>query len=91
MMACNRAHLGIVATIKIKENIDDISANAPDVLEVTLSGVDIPNLISEVGQENILDELSLDDIKEYIESREARIKEEQEDVNYGDEADKEQN
>lgn len=62
------------------ESVDDISANGHDALEVTLSGVDINNVIAEVGQDSILDEISTPDIEEYLESRKEREAEEKEEL-----------
>lgn len=58
-------------TITIFANsIEDISANATDVLEITLSGVDPSELVTEVGVAELLGAMDIDDIKEYLKKKE---------------------
>lgn len=60
------------------ESVEDVSANAPDVLEITLSGVDLSQLVSEVGVSDLLGAMSMEDIQEYIKNKEEEEKEDEE-------------
>ena len=60
------------------ESIEDVSANGPDVLEVTLSGVDLSQLVSEVGITDLLGSMDIEDIKQYIKDKEEEEKEDEE-------------
>jgi len=51
-------------------SVEDISPIGKDSLEVTLADVELSHLIQEVGFENLLDEISKDDIKQYIKDKE---------------------
>lgn len=52
------------------ESVEDISPLNHDSIEVTLSGVDLGNLVAELDHTDILDCVDLDEIKEYIENKE---------------------
>lgn len=57
-------------------SIDDISPVDHRSIEVTLSEVNLKDLISEIGVEEILDEMDLTEIREYIEEKERKETEE---------------
>lgn len=52
------------------ESVDDISPIDSKTLVVEMSGVDLGQLITEIGVENLLDEMAQEDIKNYIKEKE---------------------
>lgn len=50
------------------ESIEDIAPSGSE-LEVTLAGVDVKRMVSDIPPPDILDEMNIDDIKEYLENR----------------------
>ncbi len=58
--------------------IEDVTPLSAEVLEVTMSDVDIGQIINEVGTDTLLDYMKIEDIKEYIVEKEKKESEDEE-------------
>lgn len=52
--------------------IDDVSVTDNGTLDVELSGIDISQIVIEVGFENLIDEMDLEEVKAYITEKESK-------------------
>ena len=60
--------MGIELTI-FADSVDDIRPVGNDSLEVTLEGVDLSQLINEIGVQEILDDIPREEIDEWIKEK----------------------
>lgn len=51
------------------ENVEDISPVSQDSVEVTLQGVDVSQLVAEIGTVELLDEIGMDEVVEWLENQ----------------------
>lgn len=58
--------------------VEDISpATTPNVLEVTLSDVDVSQVVQEIGIDSVLSEISDEDIQQYLNDKKEREEEDE--------------